>query len=105
MFPTGSSCKCWGTGDGARTLHPFCAGPAVGLRAPARQGRAGQRGSLSRDALAVRIIFTLLAVIIVLGWAGFELRPTQRDWSTFCWGVAGLLALLLAGAFFGVYGG
>jgi len=55
--------------------------------------------------LAVRIIFTLLAVIIVLGWAGFELRPTQRDWSTFCWGVAGLLALLLAGAFFGVYGG
>lgn len=53
----------------------------------------------------MRVILILLGVIIVLAWLAFELRERYRDLSQVLFGLAGLLAVLLVGAFFGLYGG
>ena len=52
----------------------------------------------------MRIIVILLALIVVLGWLGFELRDRSRDLSLIFFALSGLFALLLVGAFFGLYG-
>ena len=52
----------------------------------------------------MRIIIFILAVIVVLVWLGVELRGRMRDLSTLCFGLAAIFAVLLVGAFFGVYG-
>ena len=52
----------------------------------------------------MRIIVFILAVIVVLVWLGVELRARMRDLSTLCFGLAAIFAVLLIGAFFGVYG-
>lgn len=52
----------------------------------------------------MRIIIFILAVIVVLAWLGVELRGRMRDLSTLCFGLAAIFAVLLVGAFFGVYG-
>jgi len=51
----------------------------------------------------MRIVATLVAVIVVLGWLGFELRSRSRDISNGLFGLCALLALLLVGALLGVY--
>ena len=43
----------------------------------------------------MRVIYTLIALIIVLGWLGFELRGKYRDVGDVLLGTAGLLTLLL----------
>lgn len=53
----------------------------------------------------MRVLFILLAVISVLTWLGVELRGNYRDLSQVLFGLAGLLAILMIGAFFGLYGG
>ena len=52
----------------------------------------------------MRVIIFILAVIVVLVWLGVELRGRMRDLSTLCFGLAAIFAVLLVGAFFGVYG-
>lgn len=52
----------------------------------------------------MRVIFGLLAVVIVLGWLGFEWRETHKEWSRTFYTIAGFIFLMLAGAFFGIYG-
>ena len=52
----------------------------------------------------MRAIFGLLAVVIVLAWLGFELRSSHRQWARTCFTLAGFVFLMLAGAFFGLYG-
>ena len=52
----------------------------------------------------MRIIIFILGVIAVLVWLGVELRGRMRDLSTLCFGLAAVFAVLLVGAFFGVYG-
>ena len=52
----------------------------------------------------MRVIIFILAVIVVLAWLGVELRTRMRDLSTLCFGLAAICAVLLVGAFFGVYG-
>ena len=52
----------------------------------------------------MRIIIFILAVIAVLVWLGVELRGRMRDLSTLCFGLAAVFAVLLVGAFFGMYG-
>ena len=52
----------------------------------------------------MRIIISILAIIAVLIWLGVELRGRMRDVSTLCFGLAAIFAVLLVGAFFGIYG-
>ncbi|MCY4453395.1 MAG: hypothetical protein OXC01_15740 [Immundisolibacterales bacterium] len=52
----------------------------------------------------MRVILTILGVIAVLLWLGVELRGRMRDVSTLCFGLAAICAVLLVGAFFGIYG-
>jgi len=52
----------------------------------------------------LRVIIFILAVIAVLVWLGVELRERMRDLSTLCFGLAAVAAVLLVGAFFGIYG-
>ena len=52
----------------------------------------------------MRVIIFILAVIAVLVWLGVELRARMRDLSTLCFGLAAIFAVLLIGAFFGMYG-
>ncbi len=52
----------------------------------------------------MRVIIVMLGVIAVLVWLGVELRGRMRDLSTLCFGLAGVAAVLLVGAFFGIYG-
>ena len=50
----------------------------------------------------MRIVVTLLVIIAVLAWAGFEMRARDRGISNVLFGFSGLFALMLLGAFFGV---
>lgn len=52
----------------------------------------------------MRIIILFLAVIVVLGWLGFELRERHRDVAYALFALSGLVALVLLGALFGFYG-
>jgi hypothetical protein len=51
----------------------------------------------------VRIVFILLAVIIVCTWLGLELRRSYRDVAHVLLGLAVLLTLLLLGAALRIY--
>ena len=51
----------------------------------------------------MRVIYILLALVIVFSWLGFELRHKYRDVAQVFFGVAGLLTILLIGGFFGWY--
>lgn len=51
----------------------------------------------------MRIIYILLALIIVCTWFGIELRKTHRDFSHLLLGIAGLLTILAVVAFFGIH--
>lgn len=53
----------------------------------------------------MRVIVFLLAAITVLAWLAVELRGTSRDISNVLVALSILLAFLLFGALFGVYGG
>lgn len=46
----------------------------------------------------MRIVFIVIAIIIVCTWLGLELRRTYRDVAQVLLGVAVLLSLLLLGA-------
>ena len=48
----------------------------------------------------VRVFFIFVALIIVLGWFGFECREKDKLLSRVCFGFSGLFALMLIGAFF-----
>ena len=52
----------------------------------------------------MRIIVFILGIIAVLVWLGVELRGRMRDLSILCFGLAAIFAVLLVGAFFGIYG-
>ena len=52
----------------------------------------------------MRVIFVLLGVVFALAWLGFELRETHREWSRALYIIAAFIFLMLAGAFFGLYG-
>ena len=52
----------------------------------------------------MRVIIFILGVIVVLVWLGVELRGRMRDLSVLCFGLAVISAVLLVGAFFGMYG-
>lgn len=51
----------------------------------------------------MRIIYILLALIIVCAWFGVELRKTHRDIAHLLLGVAGLLTILAVVAFLGIH--
>jgi hypothetical protein len=51
----------------------------------------------------MRIIFGLVAVIVFLGWLGFELRDRHNDLSQGLFALSILLAILLVAAVFGLY--
>ena len=51
----------------------------------------------------MRVVFSLLAIIIVLCWLGFELRERERAVSRVLFAFAGVFAVMLIGAFFGVF--
>ena len=51
----------------------------------------------------MRVIYILLALIILCTWFGIELRKTHRDISHLLLGVAGLLTILAVVAFFGIH--
>ncbi len=51
----------------------------------------------------MRVIYILLALIIVCTWFGIELRKTHRDRSHLLLGGAGLLTILAVLAFLGIY--
>ena len=48
----------------------------------------------------VRVFFIFVALIIILGWFGFECREKDKPLSRVCFGFSGLFALMLIGAFF-----
>lgn len=50
----------------------------------------------------MRVVITLLVLIVVAGWAGFELRQRQPGISQALYGFAILFAVLLVAAFFNV---
>jgi len=50
----------------------------------------------------VRVVITLLLLILVTGWAGFELRERQPGVSQALFGFSILFLLMLLGAFFNV---
>lgn len=50
----------------------------------------------------MRILVTLLVIIAVLAWAGFEMRRRDLGVSNVLFGFAGVFALMLLGVFFGV---
>lgn len=50
----------------------------------------------------MRVLIIGIGVIAVLSWLGFELRKSSRDWSWICFGLAGMMAVMLVGAFFGL---
>ena len=52
----------------------------------------------------MRVIIVMLGVIAVLVWLGVELRGRMRDLSALCFSLAAIAAVLLVGAFFGIYG-
>ncbi|MFT5393257.1 MAG: hypothetical protein ACI8PT_003458 [Gammaproteobacteria bacterium] len=52
----------------------------------------------------MRAIFILVAVIVGLSWGGFSLRASNVAASRTCFTLAVFVFLLLAGAFFGLYG-
>ena len=52
----------------------------------------------------MRVIVFILAAIAVLVWLGVELRGRVRDLSVLCFCLAAMFAVLLVGAFFGMYG-
>ena len=51
----------------------------------------------------MRIVYALIAVSLVLGWLGFELRSRDRPLSNVLYGFAILFLLVLLGALFGWY--
>lgn len=51
----------------------------------------------------MRVIYILLALILVCTWLGLELRKSHRDFSDLLLGVAGLLTILAIVAFFGIH--
>jgi hypothetical protein len=51
----------------------------------------------------MRVIYILLALVIVCTWFGVELRKSNRDVSHLLLGVAGLLTILLVVAFFNIH--
>ena len=63
--------------------------------------RGAARAGLAQ---AMRVIIFILGVIAVLVWLGVELRGRMRDLSMLCFGLAAIFAVLLVGAFFGIYG-
>lgn len=52
----------------------------------------------------MRVIIILLGVVAVLGWLGYEARDRNRDLSHVLFALCGLVAVLLFGALFGLYG-
>ena len=52
----------------------------------------------------MRVILFILGIIAVLVWLGVELRGRMRDLAMLCFGLAAICAVLLVGAFFGMYG-
>jgi len=50
----------------------------------------------------MRVIILLLAAITVLSWLGFELRHKQKGIAQGLFALAGVLAVLLVVAFFGL---
>ena len=57
------------------------------------------RGALSQDK-PVRVVITLLVLILLTGWAGFELRERQPGMSQALYGFAILFGIMLIAAFF-----
>ena len=53
----------------------------------------------------MRAFVTVLALVIALGWVGYELRPRYREVSNVLFGFAILFAAALTAAFFGLLGG
>lgn len=51
----------------------------------------------------MRVIFVLLAAVVLCMWIGFELRPRYPQIATVLFTVAVLLSVLGLGAFFGLY--
>jgi hypothetical protein len=51
----------------------------------------------------MRVIYILLALIVVCAWSGLELRKSHRDISHLLLGVAGLLSILAMVAFLGIH--
>ena len=47
----------------------------------------------------MRILFILLALVIVLAWLGFEVRSRDRAVSNVLYGFSALFAVILLGAF------
>ena len=52
---------------------------------------------------AMRIVYLLLGLSLVLGWLGFELRPRDRALSNVLYGFAGLFLFVVTGALFEWY--
>jgi len=48
----------------------------------------------------VRVVITLLVLILLTGWAGFELRERQPGVSQALYGFAVLFTIMLVAAFF-----
>ncbi len=51
----------------------------------------------------MRVIFVLIALVVLCIWVGLELRPRYPQVATVLFTVAGLLSALGLGAFFGLY--
>ena len=51
----------------------------------------------------MRIVFTLLAIIIVLVWLGVTVRPRERAVANVLFGFAAVFGLMLIGAFFEMF--
>jgi hypothetical protein len=51
----------------------------------------------------MRIVYILIALIIVSTWFGIELRKTHREFSQLLLGISGLLTILAIMAFFGIH--
>lgn len=51
----------------------------------------------------MRAVFILLALSLVLGWLGYEMRGKDRAVSNVLFGFAGLFAIILIGAFFDLH--
>ena len=51
----------------------------------------------------MRVVYILLALIIVCTWFGMEFRKSHRDISHLLLGVAGLLTILAVVAFLGIH--
>lgn len=52
----------------------------------------------------MRVIIFLLALIALFGWLSFELRDSRKDLAQILFVIAVLLAVVLFGALFGLYG-